>query len=81
VASLAGMALNLTSIDPVKALYWSAVINGVVAAPLMVVMMLMGSRRKVMGTFTMHWTLKLFGWLATAVMAAAAAVMFVTWGK
>jgi len=81
VASLAGMALNLTSIDPVKALYWSAVINGVVAAPLMIVMILMGSRRKVMGTFTIHWVLKLFGWLATAVMAAAAVVMFVTWGR
>lgn len=80
VASLAGMALNLTPIDPVKALYWSAVINGVVAVPLMIVMMLMGSRRKVMGAFIMHWGLKLFGWLATAVMAAAAVVMFVTWG-
>jgi Mn2+/Fe2+ NRAMP family transporter len=81
VASLAGMALDLTPIDPVKALYWSAVINGVVAVPLMIVMMLMGSRRKVMGESTIHWVLKLFGWLATAVMAAAAVVMFVTWGK
>jgi len=43
VASVAGMALNLTPLDPVKALYWSAVINGVVAVPLMIVMMLMSS--------------------------------------
>jgi NRAMP (natural resistance-associated macrophage protein)-like metal ion transporter len=81
VASLAGIALNLTPLDPIKALYWSAVINGVAAVPLMVVMMLMGSRSKVMGEFTMPWILKILGWLATALMAAAAVVMFVTWGK
>ncbi|OOG41571.1 divalent metal cation transporter [Rhodanobacter sp. C05] len=80
VASLAGIALNLTPLDPIKALYWSAVINGVAAVPLMIVMMLMGSSRKVMGKFTMPWPLKLFGWMATAAMAAAAVVMFVTWG-
>lgn len=79
VASVAGMALNLTPLDPVKALYWSAVINGVVAVPLMMVMMLMSSRAKVMGEFTLPWYLKLFGWLATAAMAVAAVVMFVTW--
>ncbi|MGB3380417.1 MAG: divalent metal cation transporter [Rhodanobacter sp.] len=81
VASLAGIALNLTPLDPIRALYWSAVINGVTAVPLMVVMMLMGSRRKVMGKFTMPWPLRIFGWLATAAMATAAVVMFVTWGK
>ena len=80
VASLAGIALNLTPLDPIKALYWSAVINGIAAVPLMIVMMLMGSSRKVMGKFTMPWPLKLFGWMATAAMAAAAVVMFVTWG-
>jgi Mn2+/Fe2+ NRAMP family transporter len=80
-ASLAGMALSLTPLDPIKALYWSAVINGVTAVPLMAVMMLMGSRRKVMGKFTLPWPLKLFGWLATAAMATAVLVMFVTWGK
>jgi Mn2+/Fe2+ NRAMP family transporter len=81
VSSLAGIALNLTPLDPIKALYWSAVINGVAAVPLMVVMMLMGSSRKVMGKFTMPWALKLFGWLATVAMAAAAIMMFVTWGQ
>ncbi|GGY20148.1 iron transporter [Rhodanobacter panaciterrae] len=80
LASLAGIALNLTPLDPIKALYWSAVINGVAAVPLMIVMMLMGSSRKVMGKFTMPWPLKVFGWLATVAMAAAAVVMFVTWG-
>ncbi|WP_243047302.1 divalent metal cation transporter [Dyella sp. RRB7] len=81
VSSVAGMALNLTPLDPIKALYWSAVINGVVAVPLMVVMMLMSSRTKVMGEFTLPWFLQLFGWLATAAMGAAAIIMFVTWGK
>jgi Mn2+/Fe2+ NRAMP family transporter len=81
VASLAGMALNLTPLDPVKALYWSAVTNGVVAVPLMIVMMLMSSRRKVMGDSTAHWGLKIVGWLATVAMAAAAIVMFATWGR
>jgi len=81
VASLAGIVLNLTPLDPIKALYWSAVINGVAAVPLMIVMMLMGSQSRVMGKFTMPWPLKIFGWLATAAMAAAAIVMFATWGK
>lgn len=79
-ASIGGVLLNLMPLDPVKALYWSAVINGVAAVPLMIVMMLMTSRRKVMGKFTLPWPLKLFGWLATAAMTAAAVVMFVTWG-
>jgi Mn2+/Fe2+ NRAMP family transporter len=81
IASVAGIALNLTNLDPIKALYWSAVINGVVAVPLMIVMMLMGSQKRVMGDFTMPLSLKIFGWLATATMAAAAVLMFVTWGK
>jgi len=79
-ASIGGVLLNLMPLDPVKALYWSAVINGVAAVPLMIVMMLMTSHRKVMGKFTLPWPLKLFGWLATAAMTAAAVVMFVTWG-
>jgi Mn2+/Fe2+ NRAMP family transporter len=80
-ASLAGIALNLTPLDPIKALYWSAVVNGVTAVPLMIVMMLMGSSRKVMGKFTMPWPLKVFGWMATVAMAAAAVVMFATWDQ
>jgi Mn2+/Fe2+ NRAMP family transporter len=47
----------------------------------MIVMMLTGSRRQVRGKFTVPWPLKLFGWLATAAMATAVMVMFVTWGK
>ena len=80
-ASIAGIALNLTPINPIKALYWSAVINGVTAAPMMVMVMLMSRRREVMGEFTVEPWLWILGWIATAVMAFAAIVMFVTWGK
>ena len=80
-ASIGGIALNLTPLDPIKALYWSAVINGVAAVPLMVVMMLMASRRKVMGQFTLPLAMKVVGWLATLAMGAAAVVMFATWGQ
>ena len=79
VATLVGAVLNFTPLDPIKALLWSAVINGVAAVPIMVMIMLMASRRKVMGQFTLSPWLKTLGWLATAVMAVAAAGMFVTW--
>jgi Mn2+/Fe2+ NRAMP family transporter len=67
-------------LDPIKALFWSAVINGVTAVPIMVMIMLMASRRQVMGQFTLTPWLKTFGWLATVAMAAAAIGMFATWG-
>ena len=79
-ATLVGAGLNFTPLDPIKALFWSAVINGVVAIPIMVMIMLMGSREAVMGQFTLKPLLKTLGWLATAVMAAAAFGMFATWG-
>jgi NRAMP (natural resistance-associated macrophage protein)-like metal ion transporter len=79
-ATLVGAILNFTPIAPIKALFWSAVINGVAAVPIMVMIMLMGSRRKVMGQFTLTRRLSVLGWLATAVMAAAAVGMFATWG-
>lgn len=80
-ATLIGAILNFTPLDPIKALFWSAVINGVAAVPVMIMIMLMGSRRAVMGQFTLKPVLKTLGWLATAVMAAAAVGMFATWGK
>ena len=71
-----GALMNFTPIDPIKALYWAAVINGVVAVPVMAVMMLMAQRKSIMGVFTVPTSLKLFGWLATAVMGAAVVAMF-----
>ncbi len=75
-ATAVGALMNFTPIDPIKALYWAAVINGVVAVPVMAVMMLMAQRKSIMGVFTIVGSLKLFGWIATAVMAAAVAAMF-----
>ncbi len=80
VATLVGAGLNFTSLDPVKALFWSAVINGVVAVPVMVTMMLLVRNRTVMGDFTLPPWLTGLGWLATGVMALAAVGMFVTFG-
>ena len=81
LATLFGMLLSFSSIDPIKMLFWSAVINGVVAVPLMAVIMYLATRRKVMGKFVIPPSLKWLGWLATLVMAAAASIMFVTWRK
>jgi NRAMP (natural resistance-associated macrophage protein)-like metal ion transporter len=80
-ATMVGAALNFTALDPVRALFWSAVINGVVAVPVMVLIMLMASKPKVMGQFVLRRGLKFMGWLATIVMAAAAVGMFATWGS
>jgi len=77
VATLAGALMNFSPIDPIRALYWSAVLNGVVAVPIMAVMMLMASNPKVMGQFTIELPLRVFGWLSTVVMALAAIGMIV----
>jgi Mn2+/Fe2+ NRAMP family transporter len=79
VATLVGVFINFVDIDPIKALFWSAVINGVVAVPLMVVMMLMTMRPKVMGAFTLPQPLRVMGWPSTDTMAVSVTIMFVTW--
>ena len=81
VSVLLGLVIQYSPINPMKALFWSAVINGVVAVPVMVMMMLLSSRSAVMGRFALPWPLKAVGWLATVVMAAAAVGMFATWGS
>ena len=81
IATCVGAVVNFTALDPIKALFWSAVINGVAAVPIMVMIMLMASRRVVMGQFTLNTWLTILGWLASGVMAAAAVGMFATWGN
>jgi NRAMP (natural resistance-associated macrophage protein)-like metal ion transporter len=78
LATLGGVAIGFTSIDPIKALYWSAVINGVISVPIMLITMLMASNRKVMGRFVITRRLKSLGWLATGTMALAVLFMFGT---
>lgn len=77
IATLIGLALNFIGIDPIRALFWSAVINGIVAGPIMVVTMLLSSNPKVMGQFTLPVPLRIVGWLATAVMLLASLGLFV----
>ena len=78
LATLGGVAIDFTPIQPLQALFWAAVINGIIAVPIMMIMMLMADDRKVMGEFTITRRLKLLGWLATWTMAAAVVAMFVT---
>ena len=79
VATLIGVAFNLLPIDPIKALFWAAVLNGVTAVPIMVITMLMARQRRVMGAFILSWPLAAMGWLATLVMAVVVVAMFATW--
>jgi len=80
-AMIIGGALNFFHfIDPIKALFWSAVINGVASVPIMAMIMHLASHKAAMGQFKLHIGLKAVGWLATAVMAAAAVGMFATMG-
>jgi len=74
-----GVVLNFSPIDPIKALYWSAVLNGVVAVPVMVAMMLLTMRRSIMAGFTLPLSLQIMGWLATATMAATVVAMAWSW--
>jgi len=79
IATFLGIGLNFSPIDPIKALFWSAVINGVVAVPVMALMMHLSSHRPAMGEFRLHIGLKIVGWLATFIMVAAAIGLFATW--
>ncbi len=81
IATALGVVLNYSPIDPIKALFWSAVINGVVAVPVMGLMMHLSSNKAAMGEFKLGRGLKIVGWLATLVMAAAAVGLFATWGQ
>ena len=78
VATILGMALNFLEINPIKALYWSAIVNGVVAAPVIVSMMLMSSSERVMGKFKIGGPLQYLGWTTAAAMGLSVVVMMVT---
>lgn len=76
-ATLGGVAVNFAHLDPIKALYWSAVLNGVLAAPLMAVMMVIAVNPRIMQRFTLPRAMVIGGWLATLAMAAASVGLFV----
>ena len=79
VATGLGMMFNVLPIDPIKALFWTAVLNGVVAVPIMVMTMLMAGQKRVMGRFVLPPVLTALGWLATIVMCGVAVALVVTW--
>jgi len=74
-AVLLGLGIDYSPIDPIKALYWSAVLNGVIAVPMMAAMMVVASNKRKMGRFTVGPVLGGLGWLSAAVMAAATITM------
>jgi Mn2+/Fe2+ NRAMP family transporter len=78
IAMLAGVVLNVFHFDPIKALYWSAVINGIASAPIMVAIMLLASRPAVMGEFTLSPRLLFLGWVATLVTTGMAIALLTT---
>jgi NRAMP (natural resistance-associated macrophage protein)-like metal ion transporter len=76
-ATLLGICIDFSPLDPIKALFWSAVINGFVAVPVMAAMMWVGSRRDQMGRFTVRPLTLALGWVTTAIMAVAALAMLI----
>lgn len=78
IAMALGVIVDFSPLDPIKALVWAAVINGVIAVPIMAATMYVGSRKDEMGIFVATLSQRIFGWIATVVMAAAALAMFVS---
>ena len=77
VSMIIAVGVLFSPLDPIKALFWSAVLNGVTAVPIMAAMMLIASRRDEMGVFVATPTQRILGWIATIVMACAAIAMFI----
>jgi Mn2+/Fe2+ NRAMP family transporter len=73
-----GLAINYVGIDPIRALFWTAVINGLIAPPLMVMIMLVANNGKIMGKRRNGRLMNVLGWAATVVMFAAAICLIVT---
>jgi Mn2+/Fe2+ NRAMP family transporter len=78
LAMMIGIGMNFLSISLIKALFWSAVLNGIVAVPVMAIMMIMTANPEIMGKFPVSGFLKIVGWAATFVMAASVAGMGIT---
>jgi NRAMP (natural resistance-associated macrophage protein)-like metal ion transporter len=77
LATAIGTAIVFSPLDPIKALFWSAVINGVVSAPMIAIMVVLGSKPEVMGTLVLPWPLKLLGWLTALLMGGCTVAMLV----
>jgi len=77
-ATLIGLALNFVGLDPIKALFWTAILNGIISVPLLFVIMMISCNPEVMGKFTLPRGLKILGWLTTIVMTAASIGLLVS---
>jgi Mn2+/Fe2+ NRAMP family transporter len=78
VATLVGLALNFVHFDPIRSLFIAAVINGLLAAPVMALMMLMTRNQKIMGEFTLPLYLQIVGWIGTIAMFGASAAFLIS---
>jgi NRAMP (natural resistance-associated macrophage protein)-like metal ion transporter len=78
VATIGGVILNFAHLDPIRALVWSAEINGVIAIPIMTIMMMLAVRHDIMGQFVIRPRLRSLGWTATGVMTFTVLAMFAT---
>ena len=77
ISVLSGLGIQYSPVTAMKALFWSAVINGVVAVPLMAVVIILASKKSVMGEFTVSRPIAILGWIATGAMGVAAIRMFI----
>jgi Mn2+/Fe2+ NRAMP family transporter len=81
VSTLLGMLINFAGINPLRALFWTAVINGFLAPPLLILILKISNDRKIMGERVNGRILNIAGWTTFAAMAAAAVALIVTWGQ
>jgi Mn2+/Fe2+ NRAMP family transporter len=81
IATLIGLGIAISPIDSIQVLFWAAVANGLAAPPIMIVLMLMASNRRIMGQFHISRRLQILGWLATGLMCLATVGFFLTLGK
>ena len=81
VSTLVGIWINYLGIGPMQALFWTAVINGLLAPVVLVVLMLIANNKKIMGKHTNGPVLNILGWGTAAAMSAAAVALFVFWGR
>lgn len=81
ISTLIGLLINFIGINPIDALFWTAVINGFLAPPLLVMIMVMCVNKKLMGRHVSSLGVSIMGWLTTLIMFVAAAALVITWGK
>ena len=81
VSTLVGLLINFMDINPMDALFWAAVINGLIAPPLLFIIMLVANNKRIMGKRVNGPGVNVLGWLTTLVMFSAAVGLALTWGK